>query len=366
MAYEGQEMKLVVNLPDSLVGRIREAVEEGGYEDAREFVTVAIENQLELEEETNSSMSTDEFMTLEQAVQDSKLEEKASTTTSSTTEKDEEIDVERYNYHEIIPIADATQERKKDGPLWGQYNRILPVKFVLRRLANLLNKRTRPNQSEPVLLDLQEFEIQVAQEAREFGQELERADERNSRGRGEKFSAGFPTGDKETKSLDRFQSHFVGDLNRNGNLTGAPPALQFVDIVGNEAKQIGITEAGLKFTSLPNPVLDESVDATEPLSNQEKDFYIEHVEENLPRELEAMKFAAESIREGDNRPTSLTERIAELDEDWSEAQASTVRSGLVSRMYELGLVRRRRVGQRGIAYELTSSGNTFLERFTRD
>ena len=371
-AYEGPVMKLVVDLPDELVGRIRDVVENGGYDNPREFVETAIENQLELEEGSES----EGFKTLDQAIREYDRAEPGSEDTGGSpepgsesrpnrsSESTPEYDIERRSYQEIVPIDPPSLDRVEDGPLWGQYNRLLPVKFVLRRLANTLDDQADPGDDLLTVIEHGSFSPAVARDARTFGKRLEKADEKKSRGRGEKLAAGFPTGKKTEKSLDRFESHFVGYSDRNGNLTGAPAALLFVDITASKPSEIGITEAGLDFAELMNPVLDETIEADEPLYPEERGFYLEHIAERLPAELEAMVCTAQAIQSGHNRPTSLTEQVAELNSDWSQAQASTNRSGLVSRMYELSLVDRFRVGQRGIGYELTKEGNEFLQRHT--
>lgn len=369
-AYEGPSMKLVVDLPEELVGRIRDVVKNGGYDDPREFVETAIENQLELEEGGESGG----FKTLDQAIHEYDRAERSSDDTGGSPvstselgpnqvfESTPEYDIELHSYRDVVPVEPPSPDRVDDGPLWGQYNRLLPVKFVLRRLGNSLADLADPGDNVSTMIDHGKFSSAVAQEARAFGKRLEEADDKMSRGRGEKLAAGFPTGEKTEKSLDRFESHFVGYSDRNGNLTGAPAALLFVDITASKPSEIGLTEAGLNFTEFINPVLDETIEADEPLSPKERKFYLEHVTEKLPSEHEAKVFTAQAIQSGDNRPTSLTDRVAELDSDWSQAQASTNRSGLVSRMYELNLVDRFQVGQRGIGYELTEQGNEFLEQ----
>jgi Arc/MetJ-type ribon-helix-helix transcriptional regulator len=371
-AYEGLGMKLVVDLPDELVGRIRDVVKNGGYDDSREFVETAIENQLELEEGSESQ----DFKTLDQAIREyDRAESKPEYTDTQAiptselrpnqpAESGREYDIELQSYREVVPVQPPSQDRVDDGPLWGQYNRLLPVKFVLRRLANSLAERADTGNDASTVIDHGSFSSAVAQEARLFGKQLEEADDKISRGRGEKLAAGFPTGEKTEKSLDRFESHFVGYSDRNGNLTGAPAALLFVDITASKPSEIGITQAGLDFAEITNPVLDETIEADEPLSPGERKFYLKYVSDRLPSEVEAMVFTAQAIQSGDNRPTSLTERVAELDSDWSQAQASTYRSGLVSRLYELNLVDRFQVGQRGIGYELTKRGNEFLQNHT--
>lgn len=359
--YEGHGMKLVVDLPDQLVGRIKDAVETGGYDDAREFVTTAIENQLKLEESDEASGS---FKTLDEAIHEfgqSDTQIDSDSREEAKPHPTPESGLGRREYRSVVPSEPPELGRVSDGPLWGQYNRILPVKFVVRRLANVLEEQAGENIDEATTTHLGEFSSDVAWEARNFGQELKRVDERRSRGRGEKLSAGFPTGEKTEKSIDRFESHFVGYADRNGNLTGAPATLRFINIFENDGHEVGITEHGLEFADIVNPVLDKDSGADEPLSHEEREFYMSHVREVLPAEFEAMIHTANSVHKGDNRPTSLSERVAELNEDWSDAQASTNRSGLVSRMYELGLVDRHRVGQRGVGYDLTDKGHEFLQ-----
>lgn len=369
MEYEGEGMKLVVDLPDDLVGRIKDIVEEEGYDDAREFVETAIENQLELEEGGGS----ESYKTLDEAI--SELESDQSTAQSTqrqtqrdvdatTSESESSYDIGRREYRAVVPLAPPSPDRVDDGPLWGQYNRLLPVKFVVRRLANELEDHGSATADEPTTIAHDSFSSTVAKEARAFGQQLKDVDEQKSRSRGEKLAAGFPTGDKVEKSIDRFESHFVGYSDRNGHLTGAPGTLKFVDITSDEQSQIGITEAGAEFAALENPILDDTVEADDPLSRSEREFYVEYVAEELPAELDGMTHTARAIQEGDDRPTSLTERVAELNDDWSDAMASTNRSGFVSRMHELGFVDRFRVGQRGVGYELTAAGEEFLQQYS--
>lgn len=367
--YEGEGMKLVVDLPDDVVGQIRDIVENEGYDDAREFVETAIQNQLELEE----GGASESYKTLDEAINELDNDQTASRSTQQqtqlgvdTTPSDSEssYNLERREYSPVVPTAPPSPDRVDDGPLWGQYNRLLPVKFVLRRLANELDEHGPVDPDEPTTIVHDSFSSTVAEEARSFGQQLKDVDEQKSRSRGEKLAAGFPTGDKVEKSIDRFESHFVGYSDRNGHLTGAPGTLKFVDITSNEQSRIGITESGLEFAAIENPILDDTVEADDPLSRPEREFYVEYVVKELPAELNGMIHTVRAIQEGDNRPTSLTERVAELNDDWSDAMASTNRSGFVSRMHELGFVNRFRIGQRGVGYELTDAGEEFLQHYS--
>jgi len=118
----------------------------------------------------------------------------------------------------------------------------------------------------------------------------------------------------------------------------------------------------MAFAILPNPILDGGVDALESLSAEERQLYLEHVHQALPREYQAMARVAAAISEGSDRPEAVSMAVAKLNPGWSATQVNTMRSGLVSRMSELGLVDRTRVGERGVAYRLTPRGVELVKR----
>lgn len=355
-------MKLVVDIPDTLVGPIKRVVEDQGYENSQEFVTTAIENQLELEES-----DVEGFKTLDEAVA-----EFDAGAPDSSEEPEQEIEPDdvgtdglgQREYDTVPTVTPPDEDRLPSGLLWGQYNKIFPAKLVVRRLANVVHEQNEDGTSTPQdgiqWIDLDQFHKETAELARNYGLQIKEYDEKQSRGRGEKLSAGLPTGEDTEKSVGRFQTHFVGRSKQDGSLAGAAPSLLFVDITDEDVSRIGITEAGLAFAELYNPLLDVGPDADESLSADERDFYMDHVREELPAEHEAMVTAANAIADGSDRPDELTDRVAQLQESWSESKANTMRSGIVSRMHELGLIERERVGQRGIAYTLTETGEALV------
>jgi len=374
-------VNIVIDVPDALVGRMKRAIAAGDYEDPQAFVRAAIENQIEREEENSQGTKT-----LEEAL--NAVETKSAIeATSEDTRNDEEstdssrdqgldgvtpgsqtdettLSLTRRQYDNISTVASPEESRLDKGPLWGQYNRIFPVKLVVRGLANELLDGAEEGATDGSWLDLQPFQRRAARTAREIGTEIAVHDERAGRKRGEKLAAALPTGDDPDKSMDRFETHFIGRAEHDDELTGALPHLYFVDIVRESSQKIGLTDAGQEFAALLNPLLDEGVDANKSLSQEEQEFYISHVQDVREEEYAAMQKIAQAIEEGDNRPTSLTERVAYLNPEWSNSQAETIRSGLTSRMYELGLVDRSQVGQRGIGYELTAAGETFRSNDT--
>lgn len=360
-------MKIVIDVPEDLLKRVREAVQENDYDNPRDFITVAIENQVELE---SIGGNTSDIVSLDQAIQAQNDEPR----TDGNASIDPQQSLGNYgpgalgrtDYERVSTVDIPDQSRLDDGPLWGQYNRIFPVKLTLRVLANELRNQavhatSQVDGSGEEWVSMDRFADEVSDLAREYGLKISQVDKNESRGRGEKLSAALPIGDDAQKSKKRFKSHFVGYAEQNGNLAGAAPKLRLVNIPEDSRAIMGITEPGLKFAELWNPLLDGGVSSDRSLAEDEVTFYLEHVRESLPSEFKAMQFTAEAIAAGDNRPDSLSSRIASLNEEWSEAQSSTVRSGLVSRMSELGLVKRERVGQRRIEYKLSKKGTESLE-----
>lgn len=345
-------MRVVVEIPTELVDQIRSAIKQGNYAGPEEFLGQALHTQLRLEsdeQQTLTSFSEAVQPRDQEFEQNSFRETVAGRQTRSASDGDSELEDLSVRDFDVLTVDPPSPSRIDTGPLWGQYNRILPMKVSVRRLAIELDLVT----TEEVAYD--KFRDETAAVARAYGLQLKEIDEEAGRRRGEKFSAGFPTGHKIESSLNRFKTHFVGQIASTGSLTGSLPNLQFVNIAPS-TQEFGLSNAGLNFARIENPVLDEDLRSENPLSEPERRFYLDHVDSELHAEYNAMEVVAEAIAEGINRPDPLSERVAELSEDWSSAQASTIRSGLIGRMNELGLVCRKRVGKRGVGYELSVDG----------
>jgi Arc/MetJ-type ribon-helix-helix transcriptional regulator len=349
-------MRVVVNIPSELVDQIRSAIEQGNYAGPEEFLEQALHTQLRLESDEKQILTSfsEAVQPRSQEFEQSSFEGTLASEQAPGTNEDssvlEDLSVRDFD---VLTVDPPSPSRIDTGPLWGQYNRILPMKVSVRRLAIELDKAGAGG------IAYDEFREQTAAVARAYGHKLKEIDKEAGRGRGEKFSAGFPTGDKVESSLNRFKTHFVGQIDSTGSLTGSLPNLQFVNI-SPSTREFGLTDAGLDFARVENPVLDQSLRSDNPLSESERRFYLDHVNNELHAEHNAMELVAEAILGGVNRPDPLSERVAELSEDWTSAQASTIRSGLIGRMNELSLVSRKRVGTRGVGYELTVDGKREL------
>lgn len=352
-------MKLVIDLPEEMVREVRDAVRRGGYNEPHDFVVTALKNQLEIEEGGGSR-----YQTLEEAIEDYEDDDDS----GGRAEEEEETATDglgKRDYTAVPTVSPPDTDRLGMRPLWGQFNRILPVKITVRRLVNSILERngeegiTEHAEMETVNLGI--FRDDTAKVAREFGRKVKEYDERKNRKRGEKMSTALPVGEDAEKSMKRFKSHFVGSMDKAGSVNGAPANLLFVNLFQGDINTIGVTDLGLEFAELRNPLLDGGPDSDRPLSDEECEFYIEHVRDEIPEEYEAMELIARAIEEGDDRPDTLTDRVSSIDSEWSQSLAKTMRSGIFSRMYDLGLVSRERVGQRGIQYTLTERGLVFLD-----
>jgi len=228
-------MKVVVDIPEPLLDELREAVSRGKYEDAREFVTVALENQVELEHTGDTS---ENVMTLDEALADdadSRPDGHPQATVTDAVSGGGPGALSRADYDFVSTVPQPDRDRLDSGPLWGQYNRIFPVKLAIRILANELRNQaahatSQVNGSEDEWVSLDRFEPMASDLAREYGLKIQQADRTRSRGRGEKLSAALPVGDDPEKSKERFRTHFLGHTDQSGGLTGAAPHLLFINI----------------------------------------------------------------------------------------------------------------------------------------
>lgn len=365
-------MKVILDLPPDVIDDISEVIETDGYAGVQDFVTTALMNQVLLEQEG----TLDGVTSLTTAVKARREASEPLSDPADGWQARQQLSIERapagqFQTQSLLSLENADNIRVVDppawsrldsGPLWGQYNRIFPIKLVVRGLASALQRGDATTQNDTAQEQahtwclLEQFATRMSREARQFGQQLEHIDTERNRRRGDQLATGLPTGDDPVKSMERFQTHFLGYIEQSGDLSGGAPRLRLVDIQHDGAYRIGLTKAGLDFAALGNPLLDDDIANDQALTDEERAWYLDYVETSLPDEYDAICLVTTAIAEGDDRPESLTQRIATLDETWSEAQASTIRSGLVGRMRELGLVDSTRVGQRGVKYVLTEAG----------
>ena len=278
---------------------------------------------------------------------------------------------DEYHYRNLAKLSEE--------PLSGYYNRLLPVKFVLRMLVALTVNRESfdneegwgiSNDDDVTLSELRESSWLSASYAKEYLQLYDQWSEAKGK-TGAKISVGFPT--KDEKSKERFVSQFVGSR-RKKELSGAIFDMGFAGISGIGSvfdsiggfthEDIGFTQFGLQFAMLENPVIDEieGWQGGDRFSEAEVDYLLVHFKQNVPVEWEFMVSIAEMIRDGTNNATKMNAALISQ-RDWNRSKASVYRTGVLARMQELGLVDREKSGVE-VTFVLTESGKEKLLRLS--
>jgi hypothetical protein len=266
-----------------------------------------------------------------------------------------------------IPLAELPddiwaigQEVPLDRWIFGQHNRLLPAKASCRALTHLLL-------SQPKGVLLEEAAQQIAKEAAVLGDFLTHYDEQNGIPRDDALSTAFPsTGENSDKSCLRYANQFVASVNKQGQVSGLLMDLKLINSTGRKAACLMLTEAGWKFATMPNPVLDNLQETpTQKFSEDERDFLLDHIARSVPVEDFAYRVILGAILKGVNTPDALDAALVEYapqgtDRSLSQSFLSSQRSGAISRMTDLGLVQRVRDGVR-VSYTVTDVGERYAQ-----
>lgn len=249
-----------------------------------------------------------------------------------------------------------------DRWIFGQYSKLLPAKASVRALARLL-----PDY--PNGFPIEKVAPQVAQEAALLGLYLKNIDDQKALGRDEALATGFPSsGENADKSRLRYANQFVASMSKQGQLTGLLADLKLINITSERARRIQLTMTGWALAVLKNPVLDQKEpDTSERLSVGERTLLLDHISRSVPVEDYAYRTILAAISHGLQTPDALSEVVKKLPSSKPDAVSdlfiTTQRSGLISRMADLGLVTRQREGVR-VSYNLTESGTAYHNRPT--
>jgi hypothetical protein len=253
-----------------------------------------------------------------------------------------------------MPADDLEGPITPDKWLFGQYNKLLPIKANCRLVGRLLHES-------PTGVSLQAIAEAVQHHMPDLRKWLSDLDANNDRGREAALATAFPS--KDTKSILRYMNQFVMAINKSGVLSGFLAALGFLNRLDAKATRVSLTDAGLRFALLGNPILDQPHTPDERFSTEEIRFLIEHVRTLVPRENAAYEVVLRAIARGASTPESLDVHLRTLLNNAcatiSDPYLSTQRSGVISRMSDLGLISRRREGIR-VTYCLTETGRAYI------
>jgi len=354
-------MIVVFKLTPDVYRRIKEFIEKGTYDSVENFVEIALINQLQLEEQEISSIGRSKESASSQELEDVGVKPR---------QVKQQIRVQAYAQFLGFPKNASLQvvqsqpltDETKNSPLWGQINRLAPVKFVLRILANNITL------SGDNRIDLKHFSADVAENATLTRIYIEKKD-KTQRVRGEELYVGFPK--KDPGSQQRFINFYVGKLPRgkwtDGVLTGL--SLARIDQTEEGSVMIGLTEAGREFACLHSPLIDDFLlggkQVENPFSHKEVDFLLRHIKSLRSGEYEYLTSALGFIRNGANTPNSLNEKISNLLRDKlsvvkvTDKVVNTMQVGATGRLVELRLVRIEKDGLRS-KYSVTNDGKNLL------
>jgi len=248
-----------------------------------------------------------------------------------------------------------------DRWFFGQHNKLLPVKASCRALAILLVER-------PLGVPISDAAPRIAKEAAELGDYLRQLDARSGAIREEALATAFPnTGEDSDRSRLRYSNQFIANRSAQGQLSGLLADLKLLNRLQGKEPLLLLTEPGLQFAKLLNPILDEpkrSNGTPRPrFSEEETRFLLKHISDSVPVEHYAVRTILRALKAGINTPESLDEELRALlpsgKKRVSDAFVTTQRSGVISRMSDLDLVMRRRDGIR-VRYEATPRGIAYL------
>lgn len=344
-------MKRILDINPYLELKIEEIIKTKGFRDFDHFVTVALENQVALETSNPtingvSNIIDSQISQINKAIPNRNV--------SIRTMKDNEDLIRIPNQPSELPYLSIPEN--PNNILWGQYYRFLPVKVGVRVLMNMYHDQF------PEIRDFTEMVTKVALPFRHHLAKLDRSDRRSF---GELLSASFPTNDE--KSVRRFLNQYMVYLRTSDmTLLGMMPELKLINVVADEnmVVRIGLTKFGSQFAILQNPAID--LNKPESLSEEEIDFLVNHIADNIPAEFEHMTIALKAIKDGKKTRDELNSILKEYylnyhkGTEWSDTVVNTMRSGLIGRLNELGLVKREKHGK-NIRYHITETGEKYLQ-----
>lgn len=258
-----------------------------------------------------------------------------------------------------IPIYSCDE----DTILWGQFSRFLPIKVSLRILAGLSEENNSPVRVDDWFTSIFEW----APSVRKY---LRSVDKENRIPRGEQFASGFPKSPLASgvKSINRYLNHSCASIYKDGKVVGFPAHLGLIHVEGEgefEERLVSLTQAGLEYVAMSNPVIDEESTSTS-MSPDESQFMMDKIEESLPASWGFLRFVLSSVAGGEDTPNELSAAIARLygkgtSRNWNNKQVPTYRTGAIGLLGDMGLMSRT-WNFRSVTYSVTDKGKEVLKQ----
>jgi hypothetical protein len=346
---------ITVNVPLSTFTEVMALVSAQRYASPEQFLEIAAYNQLALERGTRvGDLVTRMNPSAVTQPKPSKSEISASSAKklpklaavqpelASMSPTDYCAVVERFSIESLDRqrLPQAAKPEAMDDRIWGQVNRYLPMKVAMRWIAIEANRTSAWPSLTSVLKSL-------PADASIFGDRVRRFDTEAGRVREEMLSVGVP---QYSDSADRFITQIVGRLTRSDKFH--PGALFQYGLAALQDRTIALTDAGVTFACLHNPVIDGER-ASESLSEQEREFMVGHIFAIVTSEARDFRSVLEAISKGHSSPDALIAASRGfLPESWTDLARRTHVYGVLARMGQLGLVGKNWEGRR-VSYVAT-------------
>ena len=350
LAIKGVIMRLLLDIPTSLYEKAKDLSEKGKYSSISEFFVAAGENQIVFEQMPNGKPIDASEIVKPGQIELDRTEEYAFKELARPV-KASIVTVEPPSSKELL-FKDLPKEEAFF--LSGQINRILPMKVGLRVLANML---IDTNDCYIPLNDFVKKATDVAQRLRN----LLVSKTLHISGKKDSLWAGLPEPGSDM-SCSRYKNQFLAHIRKDAVVDGGLARLRFISLTRKEKNRIyiGITEVGLDFCILENPVIDQHNYSDTPLSKMEMEYYLNHIKLFVAGEFRTFKDILHALNLNITRTTVLNEALAKhWPKRWSKTMVNTHRNGAISRLAELGLITKVKTGIE-VEFQITDKGKAFL------
>ena len=364
-------MIICVEISQRTKDELDRLIKEGGYRDYSEAVAMAVANQVLLHKGAAGTVPPSRLEVTADPKSDSSVDSLEDNSEPPSIQLPAGLQVPvHFSYHSLFGYSPKElrfrfapypsdgflmgQEILADKWIFGQYNKLLPVKATCRALARVMCGPSVEGKD----LALPKLASLVASDAVKLGDYLQHLDAVSNVHRDETLSLAFPHSDspKSDKSRLRFANQFVGSITSQGILAGLPFELKLINLRQSGTPEVLLTEAGWQFAVMRNPIIDDAR-TWGKFSQEEIDFLLLHIRSRVPAEAFAYKVVLEAIAQGATTPDKLDDalepNLPKRDaKPFTRAFLTTQRAGVVSRMIDLGLVQRIREGT-NVTYKAT-------------
>lgn len=242
-----------------IVNRIEKLVREGKYSDFKQFLMLAINNQVEEEsaETAELKISPNEFSKKQVAERLTGFQN--SQTIFNSLSNLGNITIEKSEFHPFVSEV-----------IWHFYNRFFPIKLVTQNLAKMIVVDQKP------WIELAEIQTAAFDFAEKLATKLKEVEISEKIPRNKKISTGLPASklelialrgmarrkkeDKLQRGRTRFMDQIVGKYNmKDKRFSGACFDLGLMAIKYVDGKcYVSLTELGKEFALFENPILNKN------------------------------------------------------------------------------------------------------------